>query len=116
MRTFILEASDEKDLELLLIMASRLNIAYKEIETSSQVNSINEIYDEEYNEIETQENNFLLEGLGLEKTTIPITYEELESKTLPSPYLPNLEKAIPFFGLLEDDESETLEELLNMLD
>jgi hypothetical protein len=52
----------------------------------------------------------------LEKTTIPITYDALENETLSSPYIPNLEKAIPFFGLLEDDESETLEELLNMLD
>ncbi|AFM03575.1 hypothetical protein Fleli_1137 [Bernardetia litoralis DSM 6794] len=116
MRTFILESSNEKDLELLLIMASRLNIAYKEIETSSQANTINKIYDEEYNKIEKEENNFLLEGLGLDKSTIPITYEELENETLPSPYLPNLEKAIPFFGLLEDDKSETLEELLNLLD
>lgn len=58
----------------------------------------------------------MLEGLGLEKTVIPITYDELEKKTLTSPYSPNLEKAISYFGSLENDKNETLEELLNLLD
>ncbi len=120
MRTFILQSSNEQDLELLLIMASRLGVVCKEIEKSSQVNSLNEI-DDTNNEIENfinknEESTFLLEGLGLEKTVIPILYDDLEKETLPSPHSPNLEKAISYFGSLEDDENETLEELLNLLD
>lgn len=120
MRTFILQSSNEQDLELLLIMASRLGVVCKEIEKSSQVNFLNEIdninNETENFENEDEESNFLLDGLGLEKTVIPILYDDLEKETLHSPHSPNLEKAISYFGSLEDDENETLEELLKLLD
>lgn len=105
MRTIILQSSNIQDLNLLLSMANRLGILYKEIEEEKKLES----YEDE------EDNSFLLEGLGLEKTISSISYDDLEKETLPSPYKPNLEAAIPYFGSLEDDKDETIEELLEML-
>ncbi len=105
MRTIILQSSNGQDINLLLSMASRLGILYKEIDEKHEL--------EKYEDVE--DTSFLYEGLGLEETVSTISYEELEKETLPSPYVANLETAIPYFGSLEDDENETIEELLEML-
>lgn len=84
---------------------------YKEIDEKQEIDQIEEI--NKYEDLE--DTSFLYEGLGLEETVSTISYEELEKETLPSPYAANLETAIPYFGSLEDDENETIEELLEML-
>ncbi len=105
MRTIILQSSNGQDINLLLSMASRLGILYKEIDQIEKVNKYEDVED----------TSFLYEGLELEETVSTLSYEELEKEILPSPYTANLETAIPYFGSLEDDKQETIEELLEML-
>ena len=108
MRTIILQSSNQQDINLLLSMASRLGILYKEIEAVEEKEKIDTIED-------LEDISFLYEGLGLEETVSAISYDELEKETLPSPYTANLAEAIPYFGSLDNDENETIEELLEML-
>ena len=105
MRTIILQSSNIQDLNLLLSMASRLDILYNEVEEDKKLES----YEDE------EDTNLLFEGLGLEKTIVSVSYNDLEKETLPSPYKPSLENAIPYFGSLEEDKAETIEELLETL-
>ena len=107
MRTIILQSSNQQDINLLLSMASRLGILYKEIEAVEEK--------EKTDTLDVEDINFLYEGLGLEETVSAISYDELEKETLPSPYTANLAEAIPYFGSLDNDENETIEELLEML-
>ncbi|WP_338815060.1 hypothetical protein V9L05_08025 [Bernardetia sp. Wsw4-3y2] len=108
MRTIILQSANGQDINLLLSMASRLGILYREIEEKQEIENIE-------NSEDLENTNLLFEGLGLEETVSTISYDELEKETLPSPYVANLETAIPYFGSLEDDKNETIEELLEML-
>ncbi len=135
MKTIILKSEDTLDLRLILDLVKRLGIEYIETEqeldledlTTSETDASlyeNEESEEDspftYGENGIQDTSILYEGLGLKEGIGIVKYEDLNEK-------PNLTSLDDYSskglfdvleelgGVWEDDENETLEDLLNML-
>jgi hypothetical protein len=135
MKTIILQSNNEADLKIIADLLNRLNIYFvqtsKPIAISDWAVSDEEqayldmLYaddepdSDEQSEEEATDNTALYEGLGLEKeikfTSLEALKNRPDSALLASKYEPNFPRAKDFFGAWEEDEDETLEELLNML-
>jgi hypothetical protein len=135
MKTIILKSEDTLDLRLILDLVKRLGIEYIETEqeldledlTTSETDASlyeNEESEEDspftYGENGIQDTSILYESLGLKEGIGIVKYEDLNEK-------PNLTSLDDYSskglfdvleelgGVWEDDENETLEDLLNML-
>lgn len=122
MKTVVLQSDNEFDLNLLLSFAQRLGIFF--LESKAQIpleelteDNIGEVFKETFKP-QTPDTSALYEGLNLSKEIkfykydeIPKTYNDSNSQY----YKPNFSKAQSSFGALEEDEDESLEDLLNML-
>jgi len=108
MRTIVFKSNQEQDIKLLIALANRLGILYQEIE---QENS------KEY-EFINSDTSLLYEDLDLDNSPIIMSYEEYEkidTRIDISEQKTDRELAKTSFGALENDNEQTLEELLNML-
>ena len=108
MRTIVFKSNEEQDIKLLIALANRLGILYQEIE---QENS-------EKEEFIDSDTSLLYEGLELDDSPIIMSYDEYEKtdKSIEfSEQNTDRELAKNSFGALENDNEQTVEELLNML-
>lgn len=108
MRTIVFKSNEEQDIKLLIALANRLGILYQEIK---QENS-------EKEEFIHSDTSLLYEDLELDSSPIIMSYEEYEKTNQNieiSEQKTDRELAKTSFGALEDDDEQTLEELLNML-
>jgi PHD/YefM family antitoxin component YafN of YafNO toxin-antitoxin module len=108
MRTIVFKSNEEQDIKLLIALANRLGILYQEIE---QKNS-------EIEEFIDSDTSLLYEDLDLNSSPIIMSYEDYEKIDIQleiSEQKTDRELAKTSFGALEDDNEQTLEELLNML-
>jgi hypothetical protein len=125
MKTLLLQSDNPLDLRLVLDLAKRLGMRYTEIDQAPNLEntSINEsqVEDEQTNDDlleDVLDTSALYEGLHLAEEIKLISMTDLEKATdllLTKNYIPDFESAKQAFGAWEDDESETLEDLLNML-
>jgi hypothetical protein len=108
MRTIVFKSNEEQDIKLLIALANRLGILYQEIEQeNSKI--------EEYIDSDT---SLLYEDLDLDDSPIIMSYDEYEKTDIQleiSEQKIDRELAKTSFGALENDNQQTLEELLNML-
>lgn len=112
MKTLILQSENESDISLLMDLARRLGVQFFESQETET------IVPTENTSVELPNSSILLEGLGLEKEVKAVSWEEFQNdKSLPydENYIPDIQNAQKYFGAWQDDDSETLEELLNML-
>ncbi|MDX2303310.1 MAG: hypothetical protein NW226_10940 [Microscillaceae bacterium] len=120
MKTIILQSNNEPDLTLLLQLAERLGIRFFEAKKDIVLEEIAdaETLDREEFLSAVPDSSALYEGLNLpaepkfyKLEEMPTTYEKLKSRY----YIPDFSLAKSAFGAWENDEDETLEDLLNML-
>ncbi len=105
MKTIILQSDNNTDLDLLIALAHRLGV-YCSVASPIPLTA----------EEEEDDLDILLEGLGLEDELVGISLDDFEDLPLyNTAYIPDFTNAQKYFGAWEDDEDETLEELLNML-
>ncbi len=107
MKTIILQSDNNTDLDLLIALAHRLGVS------CSVASPIPLTAKEEVDDLD-----ILLEGLGLEDELTFTSYEEFsEELFINTPANAHIlyEALQEVGGAWEDDEDETLEELLNML-
>ncbi|WP_338762215.1 hypothetical protein WAF17_17155 [Bernardetia sp. ABR2-2B] len=106
MRTIVFKSNEEQDIKLLIALANRLGILYQEIEQESS----------EKEEFVNSDTSLLYQDLELEVSPIIMSYDEYEKadKSIEiSEQNIDRELAKTSFGALEDDNEQTLEELLN---
>lgn len=122
MKTLLLQSDNPLDLRLVLDLAKRLGMRYTETEQDLGI----EIFTPTEHVLEQEDDlldegidtSALYEGLNLSTEIKIITLNDLEKNNdllLSSKYTPDFESAKEVFGAWEEDENETLEELLNML-
>ena len=119
MKTLLLQSDNPLDLRLVLDLAKRLGMHYAEIDKDLALETF-PINEPENNPLENDilDTSALYEGLHLAEEIKVISIEDLEKTSdliLTKSYIPDFENAKQVFGAWEDDESETLEDLLNML-
>jgi hypothetical protein len=122
MKTIVLQSDSEYDLNLLLGFAQRLGIHFFEMKATVSLGEIAQINNpeglSEAIESDIPDTSTLYEGLNLSKEVKFYRYDELPKEydqNQLKPYTPNYSIAQLAFGALEDDEDESLEDLLNML-
>ena len=121
MKTIILQSEDTLDLRLILDLVKRLGIQY--VETDEELD-VEDLVSSEPNaslldDEQSLDTSALYEGLGLDNeikvTTIDTLQDISNDDLLETKYTPDPESAKKVYGAWEDDDSETLEDLLNML-
>ncbi len=112
-KTLTIQSNNEADLALIRQLAERLGLRYQETEVEkAELPSSEEEAEEENEPIAS-----LLDGLNLPKHSKPMRYEDIPEKVdfQTKLYEPDYHEAKRFFGSWEDDDDESLEDLLNML-
>lgn len=124
MKTLLLQSDNPLDFRLILDLAKRLGMHYTEIDKDLSLEAFEplepSIEDEQLDDSseDVKDTSALYEGLNLAEEIKVISMEDLEMTShllLTKNYIPDFKAAKEVFGAWEDDKSETLEDLLNML-
>ncbi|WP_154657234.1 hypothetical protein [Hugenholtzia roseola] len=115
MKAIILQSENEADLSLLVALANRLGVSCQVFVPEEQAQSA----PSPHLEADTYNSDALFEGLGLDEEITPITFEEFCREPLSLDTTPNATNISEVLkqvgGAWEDDDEETLEQLLNQL-